>query len=135
MPLSTMKKPYPYDRKLGLEEKIANGLNNIGNIHKYREQYITAIKYYEESLEMYRKLWKEDSILFRRRLNTISDICKSTGQYEKAFKYYKEALDVYTKIWVWVIGRCCLSQQYWVVCANLKDNMKRPSSILKMLWV
>jgi len=47
---------------------------------------------------MYRKLWKKDSIFFRRRLNKISDICKSTGQYEKAFKYYEEALDIYKNL-------------------------------------
>ncbi|MHC4322175.1 MAG: CHAT domain-containing protein [Planctomycetota bacterium] len=61
-------------------------------------QHTTAIKYYEESLAIYRKLWNQDSIAYRSGLKKIGDICISTGQYEKALKYYEEALDIYKNL-------------------------------------
>ena len=60
------------------------------------DQYDVAIKYYEEALDIYRKLGQEDKVAIR--LNYIGGVYKSTGQYDNALKYYKEALEINRKL-------------------------------------
>ena len=80
------------------EERISAGLHNIGNIYRALEQYDTSIKYYEESLDTYRKLRTEDNMVFSHGLVEIGDICMTSGQYDKAIKYYSKALDIYRNL-------------------------------------
>ena len=55
-------------------------------------QYDKAIKYYEESLTIVRKLGQEDKIA--TVLNGIGLVYNSWGQYDKGVRYFEEALNI-----------------------------------------
>ena len=75
---------------------LSNELNNAGFCYWQTGQYDKAIKYYEESLAITKKLGNEDQIAIR--LNNIGNVYDSWGQYDEAIKNYEEALAIAKKL-------------------------------------
>jgi CHAT domain-containing protein/Tfp pilus assembly protein PilF len=69
---------------------LAVRLNKAGDCYYLVGRFDKAIKYYEEALDIARKLGQEDNV--SNGLNNIGNIYKSWHQYETAIKYYEEAL-------------------------------------------
>ncbi|KAF5417184.1 MAG: Photosystem I assembly protein Ycf3 [Candidatus Methanogaster sp.] len=71
-------------------------LNNISQIYRARGDYDTALKYLEESLEIYREIG--DKAGEGTTLNNISQIYDARGDYDTALKYLEESLEIYREI-------------------------------------
>ena len=91
---------YYLQNKMEYEQALT--LNNIGIIHQIKGEYDDALKFYEESLEIARKLgFQEDiakSLGIAKSLNNIGRIHKIKGEYDKALEHYEESLEIARKI-------------------------------------
>ena len=65
-------------------------MNNIGLIYYSMGKYEVALKYFLDSYEMMKRLYKEtDNPLLSRSMNNICSLYKKMGNHELAFKYQK----------------------------------------------
>jgi len=75
---------------------LSNELSRTGASYVIIGQYDKALKYYEESLAMDRKLGKEDQIVIK--LSNIGAVYHSWGQYDKVLQYFEEGLAIDRKL-------------------------------------
>jgi CHAT domain-containing protein/Tfp pilus assembly protein PilF len=82
-------------------------LSNLAGIYDELGQYSKALKYYEQSLHLYRelnqKLISENQKLSNRTgegktLNDIGKVYQSQGQYSKSLEFYQQALAIFREI-------------------------------------
>ena len=72
------------------KSKLGNILSKIGFSYINQDKYKEALKYFEESLVLFRKLKYKKGELFA--LDSIGQIYSYLGQQERALKYLEEAL-------------------------------------------
>ena len=77
-------------------EDLSAGLIQAGNCYFQIGQYEKAIKNYEESLAIFRRLGREEYVAMN--LNIIGGVYKAWGQYDKAVKNYEEVLAINRKL-------------------------------------
>ena len=73
-------------------EALAFQFLSAGHLYERVAKHDNALKNYEESLVIYRRLGREDGVA--ASLNNIGGVYFSWGQYDKALKYLEEALTI-----------------------------------------
>ena len=71
-------------------------MNNIGAIYDSQGKLDEALKYYTESLELYKKVGNPSDIALS--LNNIGFIYDNQGKLDEALKYYTESLELRRKV-------------------------------------
>lgn len=66
--------------------------NNLGIVYKELEQFEESINYFNESIELKRKLKGNNRLIIDFTLNNLANTYKNAKQYELATKYYKQIL-------------------------------------------
>lgn len=82
--------------KLGIENKIALSVNNLGYFFSLQGKYQEALENYKEALKIYEKIG--DEIAAATLLNNIGNIYISTGKFDDALIYINEALEKARKL-------------------------------------
>ena len=81
---------------------VAATLNNLGNLHSDLNQFSAAEKEYNEALEIYMKLAKDNTDAYlpdvAMTLNNLAVLHYNLNQYPAAEIEYKEALETYRKL-------------------------------------
>ncbi len=85
---TALQKYEEVDHKTGL----AQVLNNIGILHKYKRNYQKALSSLNESLEICKRI--DDHYQKSLNLFEIGDIYSKKGQYNKALEYYHQTLNI-----------------------------------------
>ncbi|WP_420573450.1 tetratricopeptide repeat protein [Kordia sp.] len=84
------------------EEQRGKSLVNYGNLKRNNNEQSEALKYYEESLAISRKLAKNDSEKYKTHiitvLNNIAVICNNNNQLDKAETIFDEIIDLHAKL-------------------------------------
>ncbi|MCP4347809.1 MAG: tetratricopeptide repeat protein, partial [Desulfobacterales bacterium] len=78
------------------KEDEGTTLNNIGEIHRNRGDYETALKYLEQSLQIIREIGDKSGE--GTTLNNMSVIAHTRGDYETALKYLEQSLQIIREI-------------------------------------
>jgi tetratricopeptide (TPR) repeat protein len=74
---------------------IAASLNNIGSVYQSKNDYDEALRYYNQSLDMYRAIYGNINHLdIANSLNNIGSVYDSKNDYDKALRYYNQSLDI-----------------------------------------
>lgn len=80
------------NRKLGREEGVARGLNNIAAICRSRAQYSEALGYLHEALAINQRLNRESDVA--KCLKNIGVLHIALGSYDRGIRRLKEALAI-----------------------------------------
>ena len=94
-------------RKKLLPEKhpdLGSSLHDLGDILSLQDEYSNARKYYEEALEMYRRLYSKDDYPnghpdVASILNDLGDLFWDQGEYSEAHNYFKQALEMRRRLY------------------------------------
>jgi|GEM_PF-5501141 len=78
------------------ENKMAEGLENLGTVSWRLGNYLDAIKFHTESIKIREKIGNNEGIA--RSLSFIGSIYWTMGENLKALNYYEKALPVFKKI-------------------------------------
>lgn len=90
------KKYHQFAIDLGNEKNESIGLNYIGIVYDYRKNIATASNYYNQALEIRRKLG--DKRLIGNSLSNLGALYYHSGDYEKASDYYFKAIEIREEI-------------------------------------
>jgi tetratricopeptide (TPR) repeat protein len=79
-------------------------LNTLGGVLKVRGEYEKAQGYFEQALEMCRKVYPPQRYPqghpdLALSLNNLGSVLQVHGEYEKALGYYEQALEMYRKLY------------------------------------
>lgn len=80
-----------------LDDQVAKCLSYLAIIEQDNKEYLQAIKFIEESLEIItkRELTRDDSINMGRSYNNIGDILLELENYDRATEYFNKSLNIY----------------------------------------
>ncbi len=94
--------------KENLNEEIVRSLSNLGHIYCSIDKYDEALEYFNETFEIYRKIYGDDEIDLNIEspvlknsasvLNSVATIYLSFGKYDIALEYFNKSLEIYRKI-------------------------------------
>ena len=90
------QKSYEYAQQKGLKEAMANALTAQGASLMTNSDYIEALKYYKQSLEISINIC--DSFSVAHTLNNIGTIYTKLKDYTKTIDYHNQSIDISTKI-------------------------------------
>ncbi|MBD2484387.1 tetratricopeptide repeat protein [Planktothrix sp. FACHB-1365] len=71
-------------------------LISLGNAYRFLGRYEEAISYYEQSLEIERKIGNRQGET--ASLNGLGNVYNSLGRYEEAISYHQQSLEIYREI-------------------------------------
>ena len=75
---------------------IAKSLNSIAGVYYRLGKYGASLKYFQDSLEMYREIWpRENHPDIAATLSNIGLVCAAQGNFELALKFNQEALQMH----------------------------------------
>ena len=81
---------------------VAQSLNNLANLYSDTQRYSDAEQMYEESLEIYRKLSKDNPQVYESdvamALNNLANLYKNIQRYSDAEQMYEESLEIRRKL-------------------------------------
>ncbi|CAF1314499.1 unnamed protein product [Rotaria magnacalcarata] len=66
----------------------------LGYLKDQQGKYPEAVKFYEKSLEIYRKTLPEDDASLAPTYSNIGGVYKNMGEYSKALEYYEKSLKI-----------------------------------------
>src|SRR5207245_1274756 len=78
------------------QQRIAVVLNNLGVVAERQDDYEQARDYYNQSLELARKLHDKDGIAWT--LDNLGNIAYLQGHYHEAWKLHKESLALFQEL-------------------------------------
>ena len=84
-------------RDLGLRSEEAQALFEISGIYVFWGNFVTAIKYKQETLKIYDEIKEYDQVIFTLGSMALSEFqigFRSTNNYDKSLKYAEEAIKV-----------------------------------------
>ncbi len=90
MALQFYNRALPLSNELGDYQAIGTVAVNMGEIFLKRNQYDSALFYFNTSLEAYEKV---ESVKVAYTLNNIGKVYARQGEYEQAVKFQKEAIE------------------------------------------
>ncbi len=90
------EKGYNLAKELDYTKGIAYATKNLGAVYYYRADYGKAIKYYNESLEAFKKA--EDRKGIAIALRNIGNVHSQISNYKKALDYYLKSLTIREEI-------------------------------------
>ncbi|CAM2727748.1 unnamed protein product [Rotaria socialis] len=69
--------------------------HQLGWLKRQQGKYPEAVKFYEKSLEIYRKTLSEDDASLAPTYGNIGQVYDSMGEYSKALEFYEKSLKIY----------------------------------------
>jgi tetratricopeptide (TPR) repeat protein len=79
--------------------KNGDVLYSLGKSYLDKQDFKMALKYFLESLDIRRKVYKTEHFDIGMTLNYIGWVYDENSDYDSALKYYKECLDIWKKIY------------------------------------
>jgi tetratricopeptide (TPR) repeat protein len=78
---------------------VAATLNNLANLQKAKNEFPQALEKYEEALNIYRDLAKENPRTYlpdvAMTLNNLANLHRAKNEFPQALEKYEEALKIY----------------------------------------
>jgi two-component system, LytTR family, sensor kinase len=81
-------------KEINDKKNLAIGLNNLGYTNYLQKNYDIALKYFQESLELKKEVYKQIDPI---QLGNIGNIYFAKENFEVALEYYKKALKISTE--------------------------------------
>ncbi|CAF1562233.1 unnamed protein product [Didymodactylos carnosus] len=92
---------------------IANSYYWIGTVHKYREEYETALSYYDKALAIQQAKLPADRVETAHTLSEIGNVHYRQGNNDSALSYHQRALVMYKKV---------LPPTHWSISTSLAET-------------
>ncbi|CAF1371542.1 unnamed protein product [Adineta ricciae] len=73
-------------------------LHQFGLIKRNQGDYVKALTFYQQALEIYQKIRPEDHMDLATTYNNIGQVHNNMGNYSEALAHYKKSLRIYEKI-------------------------------------
>lgn len=83
-------------KAIGLTEEIGNAYNIIGGINRRQNNYVEALKYYQQSAEAFELA--KDTVGMGKVYNNIGNIYRDISKFENALFFYQRALTAKTLV-------------------------------------